>query len=237
MRGSSLPACARSVRLVAQRLRGSCRGTLFVLAVSAGSLVPWGLGGGRLGDAVGDEVQDVEARHALLAEQCCGVGAGLAQERREDVAHVGFAAARTLDVEDGRLEHAAEGEGLEGLPTGAGRELLQRLVEEGLEVRLQPFDVGARAREHLGARGIVGQRVQQVLQRQLGMTTTERLTGRHGQDTFQRLCEQGFRPPRCPREGETPRDGPTHARAPPWSRPPPTDRPRKPLVPFRGPRA
>ena len=49
-------------------------------------------------------------RHALAGQEVDRVGARLGQERGQDVAHVRLRLARALHVQDGGLQHAAEGE-------------------------------------------------------------------------------------------------------------------------------
>ena len=46
------------------------------------------------------------------------MGASLGQERGQDVAHVRFRLPRALDVQNGRLQDAAEGQGLVGRALG-----------------------------------------------------------------------------------------------------------------------
>ena len=67
---------------------------------------------GRVGllDAVGDEVDDVEPRHALLVQVVDGVRILLAEDRDQHVGAGDFllAAARRLDVHDRALDDALE---------------------------------------------------------------------------------------------------------------------------------
>ena len=91
----------------AQRVLGGLRGLVIFVGPA-----PWGgLGVGRvgvrrhLGNAVRDEIQDVQARDALGGEELCRERLRLLKHRGEDVSGAHLIASRTLHVEDGRLQH------------------------------------------------------------------------------------------------------------------------------------
>ncbi len=59
-----------------------------------------------------DELRDVQACDPLRSQQLGGVRLGLLERGREHVARLHFLATRALDLQNGRLQHAAEGERL-----------------------------------------------------------------------------------------------------------------------------
>src|SRR5207244_698091 len=65
----------------------------------------------RLGDAVRDVVDDVQARDALLLQEIDGVGILLAEDRHQHVGPGDLLLAGGLHVQDGALDHALEAEG------------------------------------------------------------------------------------------------------------------------------
>jgi hypothetical protein len=100
----------RQVRGVgAERIAGG--GWRIVVAGVRGLAGTWRAGAG-LGDAVGDVVEDVEARDALVREQRRCRRFRLLQQRREQVADGCFFPARALHVKHRRLQDAAEGQRL-----------------------------------------------------------------------------------------------------------------------------
>ncbi len=163
---------------------------LFVLA-GRGRLASFAirLAGRSLAHAVRDVVQHVEARDAVRRQQLHGVRARLAQERRQHVADAGFVLARALHVDDGRLQHAAEGERLLRRPARVRRQPLHRLLQEIGELAPQPRHVHARGLEDLLALGVVRRREQQVLHRQVGVPAHHRLACRQVQDALERRAE------------------------------------------------
>jgi hypothetical protein len=64
----------------------------------------------RLGDAVRDEVHDIEARHALALQEVHRVRILFAEDGDQDVGACDFLLARRLDVQDRALDHALETE-------------------------------------------------------------------------------------------------------------------------------
>ena len=112
-----------------------------------------------------DVLEHVEPRDALLRQQLRGVGLGLLQDRRADVAGLHFAALRALHVQHRGLQHAAERRRLLRLALLAALELFDRLAEVRVEVAAQARQVGAAGGENPLAVGVVRERVQQVLER------------------------------------------------------------------------
>jgi hypothetical protein len=138
---------------------------------------------------VRDVVEDVEAREALRLEQLRGVRLRLLHQGGEHVAGLHLGPPGALHVEHGRLEHAAEGERLLGLALASARELLDRALQEPVEVVPDAGHVGAAGLEDALAVGIVRQRVEQVLQRQVRMPAARRFAVRDRQDDLERRTE------------------------------------------------
>jgi len=126
-------------------------------------VIRFGLRGLRhLGDAVRDEVDDVEARHPLLVQEIHRMRILLAENRHQHVGAGHFLLAGGLHVEDRALDHALEAE------RGLGVRLLprqhRRVFGHELGQELAQFvDIGGAGAQHLRGRGIVEQRQQQVL--------------------------------------------------------------------------
>ena len=62
-----------------------------------------------------DVIEHVEPRDALIRQELRGVALWLLQNRREDVADIGFAPLGALHVKNCRLQHAAERQCLFGI--------------------------------------------------------------------------------------------------------------------------
>ena len=138
----------------------------------------------RLGNAVGDVVQHVEARDALVREQRGGRRFRLLQQRREQVADGRFLPTRALHVKHRRLQDATEGQRLRGLAVAPRRQRLDGSVQQAQQLGAQHGEVdGAGAQDLLAAR-VARDRIQQVLERQVGVAAGHRL--------LQRQAENGF---------------------------------------------
>src|SRR5207249_539070 len=74
----------------------------------------------RLGDAVRNVVDDVEARDALLLEEIHRVRVLLAENGDQDVRSGDLLLARGLDVQDGALDHALEAQRRLGVDLAVG---------------------------------------------------------------------------------------------------------------------
>jgi hypothetical protein len=118
--------------------------------------------------------EHVEPRDALLAEQRHGVRVGLLEDRRDQVAGLDLVLLGALRVVQRVLHHAMEGERLARALLALGQHL-EVLVEEALQRALERRDVGARMAQHLGTARIVKQRVQQVLDGEIGVAARQRL--------------------------------------------------------------
>ena len=123
------------------RVRGervSCRAALLVVIALLAGMAQLArlvlVRHGHLADAVRDVVEHVEAGDALRGEQLGRVGLLLLEHRGEHVPGPHFIASGALHVQDGRLQHAPEGERLLGLAVAAAAELLERFREVRVEV-------------------------------------------------------------------------------------------------------
>ena len=141
---------------------------LFLLALGARAAALAGLG--RLGriallDAVGDEVDDVEPRHALLMEVVDGVRVLLAEDRDQDVGAGDFllAAAGRLDVHDRALDDALEAQRRLGVDLVGAADGRRVFLDEAEQALAQVVEVGRAGAQHFGGRRVVEQRHQQVL--------------------------------------------------------------------------
>jgi hypothetical protein len=172
--GSILPSRASWFRFCVNCSSGEPLASLLPLAPSSfspsGPLALVALGRlGRVGllDAVGDEVDDVQARHALLVQVVDGVAVLLAEDRHQHVGagHFLLATARALHVHDGALDHALEAQRrlrVAGVVLGEDR---HRLGDDVAQVLPEAAVVGAAGLQHLHGRRVVEQRQQQVLDR------------------------------------------------------------------------
>ena len=140
----------------------------------------------HLRDAVRNEVEDVETRDALGREQLRGVALVLLQHRGENVARVGFVALRALHVEDGRLQHAPESHRLFRVFGSASPLSFDRVVQVLIQIATQFRQIGAARRENPLAVWIVRQGVEQVFEREIRVSSRNRLAERDVQDDFQR---------------------------------------------------
>ena len=140
----------------------------------------------NLGDAMGNEVEDVEPGDALLGQELGRMALRLLENRRQDVAGVGFVPLRALDMENRRLQHAAKRHRLLGVARRAAALALDRFVEVGAERAPQRRQVGAAGGEDSLAVGIVRERVEQMLERQIGVLPRHRFAERDRQDDFKR---------------------------------------------------
>ena len=116
-----------------------------------------------------DVVEDVEPRDALRLEHLGGVGLRLLHDGRQDVTGAHLVLPGALDVQHGGLKHAAERQRLGRLtgpvPAAEGLERAEELVQRAPQ-RRQVRPAGG---QDALALGLVGERVQQVLQRKVRM--------------------------------------------------------------------
>lgn len=148
-----------------------------------------GFAAARLRDAVRDEVDDVEARHALLLQVVDRVRILLAEDRDEHVRARDFllAVRRRLHVHDRPLDHALKAERrlrVDIVGAGNGRRVV---VDEIAQVLTQVLDVRRARAQHLGCRRIIQQGQQKMLDRNELMPRLARFHERHVQADFQFL--------------------------------------------------
>jgi hypothetical protein len=172
------------------------RGTLALAALVLLGLLAGGLAAGlgwlwriRLLDAVGDVVDDVQARDALLVQVVHGMRILLAEDRHEHVGAGDFllAAAGGLHVHDRALDHALEAQRRLGVDLFGAAHGGRVLADEGGQALPQVLDVGRAGAQDLGRRGVVQQREQQVLDGDELVPLLTRLDKRHVQADFQFL--------------------------------------------------
>ena len=181
--GSSLPSRADLVRSEAKRSRGFMRPAALGLR-SAGSSRPSSssssssssskdLALGAL--AVGDDLEELEALDARLAEVIGGVVALLVVEGDEDVGDLDLFLARGLGLEDGALDDALEARGLHRLGV---LDLGDLLLEVGLHAPSELLHVGLAGLEY-GADLLEGEgRVKDMLRGQVLVVPELRLVVR-----------------------------------------------------------
>ena len=149
-----------------QRLAALFDGRLVLGLFGRGALGGLGLGGaGLLGDAVGDEVDRVIARHVLLLQEIGGVAFALGEDGDQHVGAGHLFAARRLDVDHRALDHALEaGGGLGVLAVGRGQGG-QIVVDIEGQRRLERVQIDVAGAHDAGRIRVVDQRQQQMLQR------------------------------------------------------------------------
>ncbi len=118
-----------------------------------------------LGQAVRDEIDDVEAGDLLQAEQVGGVRVLLAEDRDQHVGDRNFLLAARLHVEHGPLQHALEAERGLHLAVVVLLQPRRRLLDEFLQLLAQPGRVRAAGAQDLAHLGRVDDGEQQVLDR------------------------------------------------------------------------
>jgi hypothetical protein len=148
-----------------------------------------GLGRVAFLDAVGDEVDHVQARHALLVQVIDGVRILLAEDGHQHIGARDFllAAAGGLHVHDGALDHALEAQRGLGIDVVAAGHLRGVVLDEVGQRLAQVVDIGGAGAQHLGRAGIVEQGQQQMLHGDEFMALLSRLDKRHVQADFQFL--------------------------------------------------
>ena len=143
-----------------------------------------------------DVFEHVEPRDALLGEQARRLGLRLLENGGADVSGLHLLPLRALHVQHGGLQHPAERRRLFGLPLLAARDLHERFVEVGVEVAPQPLQVRAARDQDALAVGIVRERVQQMLERDVRMPAGDGLPIGDGEDDFDGGGEHRYSVPR-----------------------------------------
>ena len=125
------------------------------------------------------------------------MGLRLLENGGEDVADLRFLPLRALHVHDGGLEHAPERRRLFRLALLPARELFDRLVEVRAQVSAQQPEVRAAGGENALAVGIMGQRVEQMLECEIRVTTGDGFAERDVEDDFNGGGEHPYRLPQA----------------------------------------
>ena len=164
----------------------------FVALVVAGAVVF--LFGGVItvaifADAVGDEVDHIQPRNALLVQVVQGVRVFFAKNGHQHIGAGDFflAITRALHMHDGALNHALKaqrGLGVDLFGAGQGGVVF---FDEIAQPRAQVVDMGRAGLEHLGGRRVIQQRQQQVLGRDEFVALLPGLDKGHVQGYFQFL--------------------------------------------------
>jgi hypothetical protein len=122
--------------------------------------------GGVLGDAVGDIVDGVIARHVLFLQEIGGVGFAFGKDGDKDIGARHFVAARGLDVNRGALDDALESGGRHGFGAfDIGDEGGQVIVDEIDQGLFQRVKVNRARLHHAGGVGFVDEGQQEMFQR------------------------------------------------------------------------
>ncbi len=171
------------------RLRGLRRRTPALLLGAAHAPL---LGAAHLGDAVGDVVDGVEARHLLLLQEVDGVAFALGEQRYQHVGAGDLFAARRLHVNRSALEDALEAGGRLGVLGPVEHQALELVVEVGGEILAQPVEIDAAGPHHRDRVLIVDEREQQVLERRELMTPLVGESEGSVQGLFQVAREHGL---------------------------------------------
>ncbi|MNN51562.1 hypothetical protein D3C81_1662050 [compost metagenome] len=118
-----------------------------------------------LADAVADEIDHVQARHALLLQVVDRVRILLAENGDQHVGtcHFLLAVGSGLDVHDRALDHALEAERGLGIDLVGPRHHRRVIRDEVLKAGAQVLDIGRAGAQDFSCRGIVEQCQQQML--------------------------------------------------------------------------
>ena len=116
----------------------------------------------------------------------------LGEDRHQDVGAGHLGPAGRLHVQHGALHHPLEAGGGLRLHRLVGFEALQLLVDEGLELALEPLQVDAAGLQHGDGVGILKQREQQVFERRELVPPLDRERERPVQALFKIAREHGY---------------------------------------------
>ncbi len=150
-------------------------GRIFLQRIAAAVALALGVGGGAailafaallaagLRQAMRDEIDHVEARHILHAEQVGGMRLFLAEDRHQHIGDGDLFLAARLHVEHGPLQHPLESQGRLHVPILAGRQSRRGLIDELLQLGLELCGVRAAGLQDLPDLGGIHDREQQML--------------------------------------------------------------------------
>ena len=182
----TLPRPSRQVQAVgakriASRDRAIAIGARFAAARGAGAV-----GHRRLRDPVRDVLEDVEPGDSLFGQQPRRIAFRLLEHRRQNVADLCLVALCALDVKYRLLQHPPECRGLLRFALLASCQLLNRFAKVGVKAPPQAPEIGAAGAENPFAVRIMGEAVQQMLERQIGVAPRHRFAERNVEDDFNR---------------------------------------------------
>ncbi len=119
----------------------------------------------RLGDAVRDVVDRVEAGHVLLLQEIDGVALALGEHRDQHVGAGHLLAARGLDMDGGALQDALKARCRLGVVLVRRDQIAELVVDIGQDLAAQPLEIDAAGAQHRHRVLILGQRQQQMFER------------------------------------------------------------------------
>ena len=125
---------------------------------------------GPLGDAVGDVIDRVVARHVLLLQEIRGMAFALGEDGDQHVGAGHFLAARGLDVDHRALDDALEAGGRLGILGAVGDQIIELGFQIGDEAAAQLVEIDVAGAHHRGRVLIFDQREQEVLERGVFVT-------------------------------------------------------------------
>ncbi len=148
---------------------------IFLQGIAAPVALALGVGGGAaflalaallaagLREAVRDEIDHIQTRHVLHAEEVCGVRLLLAEYRHQHIGHGDLFLAARLDVKHGPLQHSLEPQGRLHVTVLAGRQSRRGLVDELLQLGLELCGISAAGLQDLPDFGGIHDGEQQML--------------------------------------------------------------------------
>ena len=150
---------------------------------------------GHAGNAMGDVVDHIDARHGLLLEQEYRLAFLLAEDSNQHVGPGHLALAGALHVEDGTLQDTLEAQRRLGFPLlVVGRNQRGGRVDELLEIMAQLVQVSPTGTQHTGRRLVVQQGEQQVLDGHELVTLGSGLLERQIEGDFELSVQHGLPP-------------------------------------------
>ena len=124
----------------------------------------WAERPGRLGDAVADEVDRVEAGHVLQLQEVDRMALAFAEQGDQHVGAGDLIAAGGLDVDRGALDDALEAGGGFRITRPIGGQAGEILVEEFGQVVAQLVEIDPARLQHGGGIGVVRETEQEMFQ-------------------------------------------------------------------------
>ena len=148
-----------------------------------------------LGDAVREEIEDVDLVHALRAEEVDGLRALGLIDRGEHLPGVDFLLPRRLRVQLRVLHDALQHGREDRLDLDVVGHLLDGLGQEVVELLLEEVAVAAAVAHDRGHLAVVQQREEEVLDGDVLVAALERLVEGEFESLLERACDHGLR--RC----------------------------------------